>query len=642
VYELVSPPGTGSGIGGVFPLGSLTLSPEEYGRPFQSSGSGDAITYLGEDFYQPHLGSLNQYVSKRNVADWSTQNLTPGTLSLSEEPVEANPYVAFSPDLSKAVVSVRSAPLVDGVPAGFANLYLVQNGSFEPLITIQPQNRSAATFGHAIYGESDFKESLLFAGGNAGSGVISAFSHILFEANDALTQANGASTPNAKDGGPYQNNLYEWSGGNVQLVNVLPEGETHPHASFGVDNGDRYSGFLPSLSHAISADGSRIFWTDENTGKLYVREDGKKTVQIDALVGGGGEFQTASVDGSKVFFTKEEILYQFDTTEEKTHALAVGGVKGLVGASDDGAYVYFVSTRAFEGGVEGSPNLYLSHEGRLVFIATLSLQDNETPNLYGTDKPYGDWFRTFAGRTAEVSPNGRYLAFLAREKLTGYENLDARGVEHDFEIFLYDAATRGLECPSCNTDGTRPTSNSLLPTPTNGVYQQRSLTDGGRLFFSTTDAVLPQDGNRKSDVYEYENGRIYLISPGLADSEAVFADASESGSDVFFTAQQRLTAGSDEEITDLYDARVGGRGEELSPPSCSEEACRALPTPTPSFEAPSSNIFTGAGNSAPPTLLSTGTRNSTTGIRRVKRKRHVKHRGHTHRPGRRTRKSTGK
>ncbi len=498
---------------------------------------------------------------------------------------------------------------------GVANLYFTQGSSIRPLVTTAPPNRSSESFGHAFSRNENqhFTLGLLFAGANIGSENGEPFSHILFEANDALTAAT-AVAPAAVDGGELENNLYEWFDGRLRLVNILPDGVTHPNASFGVEHGDEYirAGGVPSLSHVISADGSRIFWTDENTGDLYVREDGETTAQVDAAVGGGGAFQTASVDGSKVLFTKEQRLYQYDTASRTTSELADGGVQGIVGASADDSYVYFVDTHIL--GQTGNPtankpNLYLAHEGKLLFIATLSRADDETPVLYGDNHDYGDWVQTFAGRTAEVSPDGRYLAFMSIKPLTGYDNNLEDGSFPRYEAFVYDASTGGLACASCNVDGTRPTSNTLLPAPIGGVYQQRYMDDNGRLFFSTEDGVVPQDKNGHMDLYEYEDGSVYLISPGTANGEAVFADASESGNDVFFTTEQPLFPGQQGEITALYDARVGGPQEPPPPPPphCSSEGCRAGPDAPPSFVPPPSVLFTGTGNIVSPTPTANST-----------------------------------
>ena len=589
-YELVSPAQKSGGIGGVYPLGSLINSLEQFGRPLQSSSDGSAIAYLGEDFFHPRLGSLDQYISTRGFEGWSTQNVTLGVPSTGEVGVEANLDVGFSPDLATGVIKGYYNPLHGDTPAGFepglyADLYRTEGASSQPLVTGTPPNTTAVTF------------SLQFAGGNTGNTAVPAFSHALFTADDALTE-------NAVFGGT---NLYEWVGGKLRLVNILPDGKTEPGATFGADHGDLYNNEeLPNLSNVISDDGSRIIWTDEHNGNIYVREYGEKTSLV-----GNGEFQTASVDGSRVFFTNAGSLYEYNATDAVTTNLASnGGVEGVIEASHDGTYVYFVAAGALAGNenterekaIEGQPNLYLSHEHEVSFIATLSPADNEVPSFYGSASPYGDWYRTFAGRTAEVSPNGRYLAFMSVKNLTGYDNADAVTSANEYEAFLFDSATSRLVCVSCNTNGHRPTSSTVLPAPVNGVYQQRYIDDGGRLFFSTEDAVLPDDTNAASDVYEYENGHVSLITPGSVRDEAVFADASESGDDVFFTTSQQLVPADQDQIVDLYDARVGGRTEGPPPISaCSGEGCRGLPGAAPSFVEPVSDVFSGAGNLVPPT-----------------------------------------
>lgn len=629
VYELVSPAQKSGGVGGVFPPGSLTFSLEQFHYPLQSSLDGSGIAYQGEDFYQPRLGSLNQYLSFRNQDGWSTLNSTPGVPSATEG-FGRNPFVGFSPQLSIGILGSEDL-LTEDAPKGYANLYLVEGTSRQPLVRNTPPNRTAKTFGYAYTepGASRVKRELLFAGGNYGTERIPSFSHVLFAANDALTQAT-ATAPAAVDGGMLENNLYEWVNGDLRLVNILPDGETEPGASFGVDYADVYNNEpLPNLSHVISADGSKIFWTNENSNgpnnsNLYVREDGIRTT----LIAFGGQFQTASTDGNRAFFTKEGHLYEYYVDARATTELGGGdGVEGVAGASEDGRYVYFVSARPLAGNAqEGQPNLYLSHESTpgeytVSLIATLLPEDNHTPELYGTGgTPEGDWYRTFAGRTAEVSPNGRYIAFISQKSLTGYDNADAVFPNRDDEIFLYDSETAKLTCISCNIDEKQPTADALLPAPVNGVYQPRYLNDSGRMFFSTANAVLKQDTNGSSDVYEYEGGRVYLISPGKAADEAIFADASENGDDVFFTTREQLVPGDGDQIVDLYDARVDGAAEAPSASPCLDEACHTFPVAPPSFEAPVSTIFVGSGNiaapiSGPPKTVK----------KKMAKKRHVKH-----------------
>jgi hypothetical protein len=605
-YELVSPAQKSGGSGGVFALGELIFQVEQLGRPLQSSVSGTSIAYGGEDFFEPRLGSLNEYLSSLTGTSWMTENLTPVVSSTSESAIEANEHRGFAPDLSVGIISSHAPISGDlAVPPRYPNLYIASGQelrSLQPVIRSTPPHRSPYfRFGwaHSHEGSSSFflHNYLLFGGGNSGTALVPAFSHVLFAANDALT-------PNAVDPGELADNLYEWDRGQIRLVNVLPDGTTTLNGAFGVDHNDEFvNSPLPNLSNVISADGSKIFWTDQNSGNLYVREDGERTRQVDAAVGGGGEYQTASIDGSKVFFTKGGHLDEYQTSTEITRDLTeAGGVKGVLGASEDGTSIYFVATTVLAaGGAVGQPNLYLARDGIVTFVATLSETDNEIAGVsYGTALRGGDWFRTFAGRTARVSPSGRYVAFMSTKRLTGYDNSDAVRNRQDYEAFLYDSATGALVCVSCNVDGSRPTENTLLPAPANGTYQQRYLNDNGQLFFSTSDAVLPQDTNGVSDVYEYENGHVYLISPGNTEDEAVFADASESGNDVFFTTRQSLVPADRDRINDLYDARVGGHAEAPPAASCSGEECLGLPVAPPSAEGPVSTVFVGAGNLMPP------------------------------------------
>ncbi len=596
-YELVSPAQKSGGVGGVFPLGSLTHSLEQFGRPLQSSPDGNAIAYLGEDFYQPRLGSLNQYLSHYSPEGWLTQNLTPGVPATQESAIEANLDVGFSPDLSVSAFS-GVTPMIEGALGGYANLYLASGTAIQPLVTNKPPNRTSETFGFGNHTTAPIERHLRFAGGNSGTGAARPFSHLLFEANDALTHDAG-------DGGERANNLYEWVNGSLRLINILPDGTTNSNASFGINYNDEYNTVqLPSLSHVISADGTRIFWTDETNGNLYVREDDDRTVQVDAAVGGGAQFQTASADGEEVIFIKNGGLYEFNTVNETTSEIVDSGVLGLVGTSENLSSIYLVAEGILAiGSTAGQPNLYLFHDGTFSFVATLSPatvhpNDNEVPDLYGTIVPYGDWYRTFAGRTARVSPSGRFVAFVSINSLTGYNNIDAHTSARDYEVFIYDAAKGTLRCASCNTDGSQPTSSTRLPAPVNGFYQQDYLDDAGRLFFSTDDPVLPQDTNEASDVYEYDEGGVHLISPGDVRDEAVFADASESGDDVFFTTRQQLVPGDQDQIVDLYNARINGRREEPPLPPCEGEACRRLLDAPASFAAPISTVFTGSANAA--------------------------------------------
>ena len=299
-YELVSPPEKAGGE--VFPPepnGGSCVSVEckpginEPPFPRQASPDGNQIVYEGFPFSATgEAVGANQYLATRTPAGWETKDL-----SLPEEKTnEKQGFKAFSPDLSVGVLFNSGLALSPEAPTGpapahtpYANLYLQEAAdptSLRPLVTIRPPNRPPG-----VVQGSSFK--IFFAGAS------SDFRHVLLEANDALTG-------NAVDGGatetqtshPAKPNLYEWSGGELSLVNVLTGGTTTgPGAVFG--SGEELTAGTggQDFSHAISEDGSRIFWTDKNTGHVYVRENDATTT----LIPDPGKFLTASTTAPRCF-----------------------------------------------------------------------------------------------------------------------------------------------------------------------------------------------------------------------------------------------------------------------------------------------------------------------------------------------------
>jgi hypothetical protein len=217
----------------------------------------------------------------------------------------------------------------------------------------------------------------------------------------------------------------------------------------------------------------------------------------------------------------------------------------------------------------------------------------ESPKLIGVlsglDAP--DWDGGARGSslnvlTARVSPDGQWLSFMSQRSLTGYDTHDAASGQRDEEVYLYDSAAERLVCASCNRSGGRPSGSMYgdgivgeghagllgggdrvwdpeswlaanIPgwTPyqiDDALYQSRYLSDSGRLFFNSGDALVPEDVDGTWDVYEYEppgvggcvstdatfdskaDGCVGLISSGSSADQSAFMDASESGDDVFF------------------------------------------------------------------------------------------------------------
>jgi hypothetical protein len=716
-WELVSPANK---------KGALIQIDESDGQ-IQAAGGGSAVTYTAQG---PHLGEeephgktrLSHVLSGRMAGGgWRTQDLSvPARVQENGETVvgqntAGNLYTLFSVDLSLAAFepSVASTPLLSP-EATTRTLYVRNNtsGTFTALVT--PNDVSPAG---ALIEEPTFRNETTGLRTNPDiwqMHYVSAtpdLQHVLLTTPLALTE-NAIAEENLQNSQVlkhdnleyHQWNLYEWSGGRLALVNVLP-------------NGQATRGFIPGSGvmlaglrdpgqpkggglRAVSGDGRRVAWAwgdpygaDPYGGMieareyrgLYVRDMlEERTVRV-----GGAEavFQMISSDGTKVFYREGGELYVYEwqlgvptgTTTDITARHEAGeanaGVQEAVSdVSEDGLYVYFVATGVLApGGARGGDNLYLLHDTptgwTTTYIATLSPED--APDWYAL--PLISFEPALSRISSRVSPDGRYFTFMSNRSLTGYDNVDAVSGKPDEEVYLYDAATSRLVCVSCNPTGARPVGvfdhlhgvgfNSRLAVDVNDVwadqsegggghqeydhglagsipgwdkasfsnggssYQPRYLSDSGRLFFQSPDALVPQATNGLENVYEYEppggagapasdscttasptynplsGGCVNLISSGTASGESVFYDASETGNDVFFITLSKLVSEDYDSGYDVYDAHVCtatapcSRVPVAAPPCNSGDSCKAAPSPQPAlFGAAPSATFSGQGN----------------------------------------------
>jgi hypothetical protein len=585
--ELYSPRGDGQeGEGTVFTK-----------LPSIAASNGEAVVYAGTPAAGGNGsqgdGSGNQFLAKRNPGGgWTQSDIQPAGYSSPS-------YWAFSANLEQGILDTNQA-LVTGVPVGYEDLYARddETGSLHPFSTVTPPSRSAGQFG-SPYAEGGIRGGSL---GEHYAGASTDMSHLLFEANDALTSS-------AIDPGPGENNLYESLEGEVRSVNVLPDGTPAPNAFFGA--APVAGAAEDNFSHVISSSGARIFWTDLNSGSLYVRENATST----SLIAEAATYLTASADGSKVLYTKAGDLYEDDLETDVTRDLAPGGqVLGIMGAGEDLEYVYFVAEAALgTGATVGKPNLYLLHDGATTFIASLG-----PVTTGGVDQEA--WEPDMGERTAQVTPSGRGLVFVSNKSLTGYDNNNGKLAVS--EVYVYDADESQLSCVSCNPSGEPPAvlprpvedpsgallqpSGARLPISEHNTYQQRVLSDdGGRVFFESFEPLLPTASNNYLNVYEWERdgegscayptGCVYLLSSGSSTAPSYFIDASSSGEDVFLMTRSRLVPSDHNEYYDIYDARIGAV-EGAAPSQCTGTGCQGSPASPPVFVTPASATFSGVGN----------------------------------------------
>lgn len=421
------------------------------------------------------------------------------------------------------------------------------------------------------------------------------------------------------------------------------------------------------------------------------------TVQLDAGLSGTPIFQAANSSVTRIVFTDappensrpEADLYEYNVEQGRLVSLtsAAHVVASVIGAGEDASWLYFTADgKLASGAVEGNCNagaivptpggecdLYAMHYGAgawrpPILVAVLSSED-----IPDWGKEAGE----LAELTAAVSPNGEWLTFSSSRSLTGFDNRDRASHEPDQQVYEFHASTGQLTCASCNAARSRPHGvtrqqintgdggktggfqreggsswiAATLPgrTPTIDVstatYQSRYLSDTGRLFFDSSDALVPKDTNNTMDVYEYEPegaggergcsrasenggvtfksahnvqvegrtvqegaGCVGLISSGESANESAFLDATESGSEVFFLTSAKLLPQDVDTSYDVYDARECTTASPClpapvpQPPPCDNEAsCRPAPTPQPGiFAASGSATFSGPGDLATP------------------------------------------
>jgi DNA-binding beta-propeller fold protein YncE len=644
-WEMVSPPSKQGAL--IEPLSEGVV---------QASADGGELAYLANvpvEAEPQGFANEAQILSTRGPDGWASKNIGVAVGKATGKTVGAGQeYRFFSEDLSLGVVQPLGhgfVPLSGEATEQTAYLRDAADGSFQPLV-------SAANVPSGVeFGE----KSNCFICGPQFVGGTPDLSHIILESNVALTE--GAATPG----------LYEWSANHLTFIGkptpsesaklefraistdgslVIFEGELEGHKGLLVYDATTAETALVETEHAApqtgifsgaSSDGSHIFFAS-----------------TDQLTSGSG----AGIAG-----TRTRDLYECEVTRRSGKLECVlsdltplgageehADVLGVLGTSEDGSWVYFAANGALTpGAVQGACKATGSVAECDVYAVHREGGVWQAPHLVAvvSNQDMRDWAKGLNEHTARVSGNGEWLAFMSQRSLTGYDNRDAVSGESDEEVFLYHAAGSGeLTCASCNPTGARPagveytqiddgsaggvevwglntgiaanipgwTPNSLGV----ALYQSRYLSDSGRLFFNSSDALVPRDVNGTEDVYEYEppgigyctretpgygtasGGCVGLISSGNSAQESGFLDASTNGNDVFFLTSAKLAPQDYDKMVDVYDAHECGAPAPCtpqpaaSPPPCDTEAsCRVAPTPQPAiFGAPASATFNGAGN----------------------------------------------
>jgi hypothetical protein len=563
-FEKVSPPD--KGLGDIVGDGATTVA----------SRFGDAVAFNSRTPFGETVGSgvsgQTQYVARRTDEAWVVRAITP-----TPRPDAKQTFVVptllqiYSDDLRTAVLRAYDLPVVtDDMPLR-NNIYL-EDTATRALETVTVSQVDPPT----IFDFIDYPVFVFW-------GMSADARHVAFVTPTQFL-------PEAAPGVP---NVYKWDDGVLRVASVLPDGTV---AANGADT-------PVNLRGAMSADGSRLLFTASTGGntQLFLRIDGSRTVRVSETEldpadpsyqpdPGGVQALGMTPDGRNVFFLTDTPLLPEDnnggtdlyrytdsidpSSEGNLTMISQGGdLAGaeLVGTSDDGERVYYH--------VPG-PRLAVWDHGTTRLISTLVSigGPEEGLGLTAAEPGYG-----------RVTPDGMFLAFGTRATgLTGEVTNNHR------EMYLYSLRDDSLRCVSCPA-GPATADAAVLPVVTQGEpkimnagFRPRFLSESGQVFFSSAEALVPEDTNGVLDAYEYDpaTGAVSLISTGRGKDPATFADASASGNDVFFVTRQRLVASDRDELVDLYDARDGSSlpkvVEQPTQPACHGDGCQPPSPASPS------------------------------------------------------------
>lgn len=394
-----------------------------------------------------------------------------------------------------------------------------------------------------------------------------------------------------------------------------------------------------------SRDGSRVFFTTtqpllnsdaDSTNDLYVEQVGTGGVQglvqasrgdaSDPTPGSGANVLSVarvSPDGSRVYFAARGVLTEAPNGEGEAAEAGAFNLYVYDTATGRTAFVANllsagVASEEIEAELE-QKNCSGRSEREREECEHRALADVETTVGLGEqdDRPF------------DTPSDGRFLVFPSARDLTAPEDTSTA-----VQIFEYDAESGALSRVSVgqrsaafpagfdeNGNTTNPEDFANIPLP---YYSESDLpgdetggqavAQNGAVFFTSRDALTPLAVAGLRNVYEYEGGNVYLISPGEEPKieEALFLEGQtapgledsgrllgtdEAGDEVFFAASGPLLRSDVDSQADWYVARVeGGFAEPASPAGCSGEGCLGTARPDPALPSPGSASLPGGGN----------------------------------------------
>ncbi len=577
VYELASPPDKNGNEAGSSSL-NLTGEVPGNARYGVASAEGDSVLFeVNGPMGETPAATEWYYVATRTSSGWHTRSVAPRPQESAAEKgiISTGPGLLDpSPDLSHAMVQANSVRLSPQAPCS-AQMYLTGSDPFvagtwleqpETADPIAICGRQGTANGVPVGGTPDFSTVYFTYPGTLLPEDAPRAVHVQSREGGADVEAWGFYE--------YSEGVLHEAGvlpdDSLSPFGAVPATSGHGIALSGNEvskDGSRAFFVSPDPKSCEQNDGMNDCAIDPP--ELYVREDGSETrlvsrdtllPEVSGLPVGAPDgvsrmvnliptqsgiltemYVFASPDGSHAFFQSEDQLtsnapegppgntstktYEFDVdTGVLTYLPDVAGQ--IVGTSEDGSSMAFVRPTA--GSLPAELDLWSTGPGGAGGSVTPI-----TPLPGGADV-----------EPVRMSSDGSVVVFTATE-VPGFNEGTSSEIKGNIspskQIFRYDAHANTLGCVSCGPAGVNSVNSSLsiwrysqleasAKLGNAGQVDERGMSsDGDRVFFQTATPLVPQDTNIDTtrqaleaegvepqgvDVYEWENGVVYLISTG--------------------------------------------------------------------------------------------------------------------------------
>jgi hypothetical protein len=271
--------------------------------------------------------------------------------------------------------------------------------------------------------------------------------------------------------------------------------------------------------------------------------------------------------------------------------------------------------RQWEAGEFGSGEVAIEHRTQLIYEAetrekSFTTRTTGSRGSSGTVHEDTSVWGMADDRPVQATPDGGFLVFPSSARLTP---LDSGGVP---QLFEYSADGESLTRVSIGGNVTTFQDSpqitvqnfSLDDLPTTAQTGRAITTDGSRVFFTSAAGLAPQAKEGATNVYEYSEGHVYLVSGGTDASGSgpnsptvKLVGVDRSAQNVLFMTASPLVPQQGDTAPGVYDAREeGGFPAPVLEPGCLGETCRGASGMVPATPLPESASQPPGGGNLPP------------------------------------------